>query len=101
MPNGAVRWLMGLQDDNADIEHDTAFTLQQRTLKVGDHLALGAQRRASEQAVPWFAIDGAPDEFYAALMWSGAWSLAFFSPRTPRSTPPSTSRSHIVGESRK
>src|SRR5262249_15546160 len=27
-------------------------------------------------AVPWFAIDGSSgEEFYAALMWSGAWSL--------------------------
>jgi alpha-galactosidase len=25
--------------------------------------------------VPWFAIDGVHDEFYAGLMWSGAWSL--------------------------
>ena len=25
--------------------------------------------------MPWFAIDGVQDEFYAALMWSGAWSL--------------------------
>jgi alpha-galactosidase len=38
-------------------------------------LTLGATGRASEQTVPWFGVDGAKDEFYAALMWSGAWSL--------------------------
>jgi alpha-galactosidase len=76
VPNGAVRWLMGLQGDNANTVHDSAFTLQQKTLAIGEHLAMGAQGRASEQIVPWFAVDGSPDEFYAALMWSGAWSLS-------------------------
>ena len=75
IPNGAVRWLMGLQGDNANTVHDNAFTLQQKTLAVGDHMALGAQGRASETVVPWLAVDGSPDQFYAALMWSGAWSL--------------------------
>ena len=31
--------------------------------------------------MPWFAIDGEQDEFYAALMWSGAWSLGVDSAR--------------------
>ena len=75
VPNGSLHWLSGLQGDNADVEHATAFTLQQKQLAMGDHVALGAQGRSSEQTVPWFAIDGAQDEFYAALMWSGAWSL--------------------------
>jgi alpha-galactosidase len=77
VPAGAIRWLTGLQGDAAGVPHDTAFTLQQTTLAVGQQFSIGAQYRASEQAVPWFAIDGAKDEFYAALMWSGAWSLAF------------------------
>jgi alpha-galactosidase len=76
VPNGTVHWLMGLQGDNADFVHDNAFTRQQKALAVGDQLTLGARGRASEQVVPWFTIDGAPDEFYAALMWSGAWSLS-------------------------
>jgi len=75
VPNGALHWLTGLQGDNADVEHATAFTLQQKSLAMGEHVALGAQGRSSEQTVPWFAIDGAQDEFYAGLMWSGAWSL--------------------------
>jgi alpha-galactosidase len=75
VPNGTVRWLTGLQGDNADVEHDAAFTRKSKQLASGEHLALGAQGRSSEQTVPWFAVDGSSDEFYAALMWSGAWSL--------------------------
>lgn len=80
VPAGTIRWLTGLRGDAAglpDDTADTAFTLEQQTLAVGQQFALGAERRSSEQAVPWFAIDGAQDEFYAALMWSGAWSLDF------------------------
>ena len=75
VPNGTVRWLTGLQGDAADVTHDSAFSLQAKALALGEHLAMGARGRASEQTVPWFAIDGSPDEFYAALMWSGAWAL--------------------------
>ena len=25
--------------------------------------------------MPWLAIDGAGDEFYGGLMWSGGWTL--------------------------
>ena len=80
VPAGTVHWLTGLRGDAAgmtDGEVETAFTLEQRTLAIGQQFALGARARASEDAVPWFAIDGAQDEFYAALMWSGAWSLEF------------------------
>jgi alpha-galactosidase len=76
VPAGTVHWVLGLQGDNADVSSPTAFTRAQQTLDIGASLALGARGRASEQTVPWFAIDGAKDEFYAALMWSGAWSLA-------------------------
>src|SRR5262249_1239622 len=65
-----------LQGDNADVESDSAFTLRTRQLAVGANFTIGAQGRSSEQSVPWFAIDGAQGEFYAAFMWSGAWSLA-------------------------
>jgi len=88
LQGGTIHWLTGLEGDAAggpDGESDTAFTLQETSLASGGHLALGAAKRASEQTVPWIAIDGAPavasadsvseDEFYAALMWSGAWSL--------------------------
>jgi alpha-galactosidase len=75
VPPGTIHWLTGLQGDNADLTNDKAFSLQRTTLASGEHFAIGAQARASEQSVPWLAIDGAQDEFYAALMWSGAWSL--------------------------
>lgn len=75
LPAGKVHWMTGLQGDNADAEHDSAFTLQSRQLAAGEHLNLAAAGRSSEKTVPWFAVDGAHDVFYAALMWSGAWSL--------------------------
>lgn len=75
LPNGRLHWLTGLQGDSADIANDNAFTLQETTLDVGDQFTIGAQGRSSERAVPVLAIDGADDEFYVALMWSGAWDL--------------------------
>src|SRR5438067_1296116 len=69
VPAGTVHWLTGLQGDNADVEHNEAFTLQGRDLAVGERLELGAVGRSSETSVPWLAIDGEQDQFYAALMW--------------------------------
>jgi len=77
VPTGTIHWLTGLQGDTADVPTDAAFTLQQETLAIGQPFSMGATRRASERHVPWFSIDGAQDEFYAALMWSGAWSAVF------------------------
>jgi alpha-galactosidase len=71
IPAGTIHWLTGHDAPDADSE----FKPQQQTLAVGQTLALGAQNRSSEQTVPWLAVDGAQDEFYAAFMWSGYWSL--------------------------
>jgi alpha-galactosidase len=76
IPAGTIHWTSGLQGDNATVESDGVFTRKEQSLAIGETMALGAQGRASEQTVPWFAVDEAKDEFYAALMWSGAWSLA-------------------------
>jgi alpha-galactosidase len=67
---GTIRWLSGLQSRSP-----AGFTQQQRTLAVGERVTLGADVRSSEQTVPWFAIDAESDEFFAGLVWSGAWSL--------------------------
>ena len=75
VPDGRLRWLSGLQGDSADARNDSAFTLRDEMLAVGGRLSLGAQGRSSEAAVPLLAIDGVGDEFYMALMWSGAWAL--------------------------
>ena len=77
VPNGTVNWLTGLQGDAANVPTDTAFTLQQQSLSVNSPFTIGATHRASEHTVPWFSIDGGTDEFYGALMWSGAWSAVF------------------------
>jgi alpha-galactosidase len=75
VPAGAIRSLRGLLGDSADVHADGQFTLQQTTLAVGAHLTLGSSRRSSEEAVPWIAVRGSPDEFFATLLWSGSWSL--------------------------
>jgi alpha-galactosidase len=78
VPNGTVHWLTGLLADSSGIEQDTAFTLQQKQLALHEEFSLGAQGRSSERVVPWVAVDGVPgtdEEFFGALMWSGAWSL--------------------------
>src|SRR5262245_26492403 len=76
LPAGQIRWINGLQGSAADVRNDASFSLQQRTLGNGEMLTLGAEGRSSEQTVPWFAVDGDQDEFFSALMWSGAWSLS-------------------------
>src|SRR5262249_9691059 len=75
LPSGTVRWLTGLRGDSADVVQDEAFTLQQKALQPGERLTLGAEGRSSERDVPWIAIDGPQQQFYASLVWSGAWSL--------------------------
>jgi alpha-galactosidase len=75
IPSGAVRWLTGRQGDADDETRDSAFMLRQRDLSVGEQLVIGADARSSEREVPWLAVDGPQDEFYAALMWSGPWLL--------------------------
>ena len=70
---GTVRTLTGLRGDNADVEGMGVFTLQQKT--VTSSQTIGSTGRASETWVPWLAVDSGKDEFIAALMWSGAWSM--------------------------
>ncbi|HEX7136367.1 MAG TPA: glycoside hydrolase family 36 protein [Vicinamibacterales bacterium] len=70
---GTVRTLTGLKGDNADVEGTGVFTLQQKT--VSSSQTIGSSGRASEAWVPWLAVDSGKDEFYVALMWSGAWSM--------------------------
>lgn len=72
---GTMHWLSGHAGDPGDTTLDSEFAQRQQTLNVGDTVTLGGPNRLSEQSVPWFTIDGAADEFYAGLMWSGGWSL--------------------------
>jgi alpha-galactosidase len=82
VPAGQLRWINGLQGSAADVRNDASFTLQQKTLDSGEMLTLGADGRSSERTVPWIAVDGEKDEFFATLMWSGAWSLSITRGRT-------------------
>jgi alpha-galactosidase len=75
VPSGAVHWLTGRQGDPGDEVRDTAFQRRQQALADGETFTLGSGGRSSEQAVPWLAVEGEQDQFYAGLMWSGPWSL--------------------------
>jgi alpha-galactosidase len=75
IPVGAIHWLTGRNGVDGDTGGDSAFKQRQQDLAVGQTFALDAANRSSEQAVPWLAVDGAQDEFYAGLLWSGGWSL--------------------------
>lgn len=73
--DGAVRWLNGLQGSTSDTPQPSAFALNGRRIPMGEEMTVGAAGRSSESTVPWFAIDGESEEFYAGLLWSGAWRL--------------------------
>ncbi len=72
---GTLRWLAGLHPLPDDAGQDTAFTLHEQSITVDTGFSIGSQTRSSEQAVPWFVVDGAEESFFGALLWSGAWSL--------------------------
>jgi alpha-galactosidase len=72
---GPIRWLNGLKGDASDVWSPEAFSMRTGRLAPGEGLSFGSQGRSSEEAVPWFAIDGDGDEFFAGLLWSGSWSL--------------------------
>src|SRR5262249_30825976 len=72
---GTAHWVTGHAGDPGDTNGDSLFAQRQQGLNVGDTLTLGSATRSSEQAVPWLTIDGANDELFAALMWSGAWTM--------------------------
>lgn len=75
VPEGAIHWLNGLKGSASDTPNAEAFSLRTTRLGVGEGLTLSSSGRSSEDSVPWFAIDGEGDEFYAGLRWSGAWTL--------------------------
>lgn len=73
--DGVFRWLNGLRGSTSDEPQPSAFSLNGTRIPLGEGMTLGAAGRSSESTVPWFAIDGEDEEFYAGLLWSGAWHL--------------------------
>lgn len=69
---GVIQWVNGLGTPPAE---GGPFTLMSRELKPGDSLSLGAVKRSTEQALPWFKIEAEADEFFGGLIWSGSWQL--------------------------
>jgi alpha-galactosidase len=75
-PNGTLHSVTGLGGS----PDDAAFTLRNKQLAVHEEFTRGARGRSSESVVPWVAVDGADDELYVALMWSGAWMFTGYRP---------------------
>jgi len=72
---GRVWSVTGLQGDDTANDSESAFTLRNRTLAAGQAMTRGSTGRSSETTVPWIAIDEDGAEFFAALLWSGAWRM--------------------------
>jgi alpha-galactosidase len=84
LENGNLRWIRGL--DVSD-EEGGPFTLSSGDLDDGQVFEIGADRRASEQNMPWLALsawtseeeDAQPDavahctQFFGSILWSGSW----------------------------
>ena len=75
VPPGTMHWVNGLTSADPNPQRDSAFAMRQQDLRVGESLSFGAKGRSSEDTVPWLTIDGPDEEFYAGLMWSGAWTM--------------------------
>ncbi|HZR25164.1 MAG TPA: alpha-galactosidase [Vicinamibacterales bacterium] len=76
MDNAHVRWLGGLRGDSADNEEAGAFELADRDLEPGERIDIGADRRSTEQFIPFVLVDAGRDEFFGGIMWSGSWQIA-------------------------
>jgi alpha-galactosidase len=70
VPNGTLHWLTGAQ---TAAENGGPFTIGSGDLDDGQIFPLGADRRSSEQAVPYFGIDANNQHFFGAVLWSGSW----------------------------
>ncbi|HMF98161.1 MAG TPA: alpha-galactosidase, partial [Vicinamibacterales bacterium] len=73
MQSGHLQWLGGLRGDTAGGSVDDAFVVADRDVDGDEHVELGATGRSSETFVPLLWVQNDGDEFYAGLMWSGAW----------------------------
>lgn len=79
---GQLNWLSGEQPAASNPTLDSEFGQRARSINPGERVSFGSTARSSEGTVPWIAVDGASDEFYTALMWSGGWSLTVSPTRT-------------------
>ena len=68
-----VQWLSGLRGDASDTAVEDAFVVGDRDLDSGETVDLGAEGRSSENYVPLVWVRDGDAEFYAGVMWSGAW----------------------------
>jgi alpha-galactosidase len=71
VPNGTLNWLTGLHG----APDSAPFSRASGDMDDGQVFELGSDTRASEQAVPWYAIDAEGAEFFGSILWSGAWRV--------------------------
>jgi len=68
--NGELRWVSGTQ---VPPENGGSFSEQFGDLDDGQVFTLGSDRRASEQALPFFGVRVEGSEFFGSILWSGSW----------------------------
>lgn len=68
--NGTLNWVNGLQASDSD---GGPFTRLSGDLEEGQVFELGSERRASEQALPFYSVTVNDEEFFGAMLWSGSW----------------------------
>jgi alpha-galactosidase len=68
--SGTVRSITGLQ---TPAEQGGSFTIQSRNPEEEGPLDIGSSARATESAVPWFAIDADNESLFGGLLWPGSW----------------------------
>lgn len=72
LATGTFRWITGhLTPPEAGDNFSSGWVDHE----PGQRYDLGSAGRASEQTVPWFAIDRGTDSLFGAYLWSGAWRL--------------------------
>lgn len=72
LARGTFRWITGhLTPPEAGDNFSSGWVDHE----PGQRYDLGSAGRASEQTVPWFAIDRGTDSLFGAYLWSGAWRL--------------------------
>ncbi len=72
LASGTFRWITG---HLTPPEAGGTFSSGWVDLEPGQRYDLGSAGRASEQTVPWFAVDRGTDSVFGAYLWAGGWRL--------------------------
>ncbi|HEX4346622.1 MAG TPA: hypothetical protein VHZ73_03580, partial [Vicinamibacterales bacterium] len=77
MPNAPVKWINGLRGDSATqvLPDSDSFAFDGGDLDEGE-TDIGSATRSSEVFVPLIFVEGAQQQFFGGVIWSGSWRIA-------------------------